>query len=208
MFTPARVFYDQQKYKQPRLSFADDGRLTLDTLLEWWREYHSETHARLILVLDTNQSHRWVKPIRSLQDDYVAIQTFRPNHKVVSDDLEGGSKNKVGEFTAEWVTYNCSIVGKYADWLDKERTFVAVYGTSRCWTNFTFHLPDSQDMEYHWDINFPKITKPLIKVTNFPQVGKLCFCCKALLRCLRRKRMLWLPPLEVYTGHGFHLVRS
>ncbi len=189
-------------------AFSDNGRLSLDILLEWWRELHSETQARLILVLDTNNSHAWVRQVRSLNHDYVAVQTYRRKKHIPVDDLEEGSKVQIGDFTAEWVTYNCSIVGTYADWLDKQRPIEAIYGTSRCWTNFTFRLPNDQDMEFHWDANFPKVTKPLIRVTNFPKVGKLCYCCSAVFRCLRRKRMMWLPPLELHTGHGFHLVRS
>ena len=176
--------------------------------MEWWRQYHEETEARLILVLDTSHSASWVRNVRALYDDFVAIQTYRQTNKVITDDLEGGSKARVGDFTSEWVTYNCSIIGKYSDWLDKERPIEALYGTSRCWTNFVFRLPNEQDMDHHWDANFPKITKPLIKVTNFPKIGNICFCCHAITKCMRRKRMLWLPPFELHTGHGFHLVRS
>lgn len=189
------------------MCLSDNGRLTFDMLMEWWRDYHEESEARLILVLDTDHSHQWVKNVRALYDDFVAIQAYKQT-KVIPHDLEGEPNVRIGDFTSEWVTYNCSLIGNYSDWLDKERPIKAMYGTSRCWTNFTFRPPNDQDMEYHWDANFPRLTKPLIKVTNFPKIGKLCYCCYALLKCLRRKRMLWLPPLELHTGHGFHLVRS
>ncbi len=191
---------------------AGNGKLSFDSLMEYWREYHSQSGARLILILDTNQSHPWTRQVRSLSEDYVAIQTCKLNN-YTADDLEDGPKVTVGHFTSEWVEYNCRYGNQATsenagNWLEKDRPVKAIFGTSRCWTDFTFHLPNTQDMELHWDVNFPKITKPLIKVTNFPKIGDLCFCCYGFIRCLRRKRMMWLPPLELHTGHGFSLVRN
>ena len=64
------------------------------------------------------------------------------------------------------------------------------------------------DISQHWDANFPRLTKPLILITNFPQFGSVFCCCECVIRCLQRKRMAWFPPVECDTGHGFKLVRS
>ena len=184
---------------------SDNSSLKFDTILEWWQEYNGTADSRLVLILDTTRSYTWLREARHQRDSYVAIQTCRMA-KVT--DPEEGQKVKVGDFTTDWVQYNCSIISGEVDWKDKTRLVRATYTVSRSWTDFTFHMPTKEDMESHWDSNFPRVTKPLIKITNFPQFGQLFCCCDRLLKCLRRKRMTWLPPSELDTGHGFKLVSS
>lgn len=139
-----------------------------------------------------------------ITEDFVAVQTLRT---CMPRDPEEGGVMKIGEFTTDWVIYNCSL-DPDINWRHPDRNHRAVYGVSRCWADFTFHLPTEQDIETHWDSNFPKFTKPLIKMTNYIQMGSMCCCFDCVIRCLRRKRLLWLPPTELDTGHGFKFIRS
>ena len=158
----------------------------------------------MILVLDTPDSTQWVRNIRKLSKDFVAVQTCKQNK---STDPELAPKINIGDFTRDWVFYNCG-AEQDIDWQDKERPMLAVYGVSKSWTDFVFHLPTEEDIAVHWDTNFPKITKPLIKATNLIQLGSVCCCCDCVVNCIRRKKMYWLPPSELDTGHGFRLVSS
>ena len=179
--------------------------MKLDTILEWWREWNNDNGSRLILVLDSLHSHQWVREVRHLASDIVGIQTCR---FVTSVDPEEAATVSPGDFTADWVKYNCCEEHE-VNWRSPDRSVRAVYGLSRCWADFQFHLPTEADMEQHWDTSFPRITKPLIRITNLPGRGLGLLCCfQPLIRCLRRKRLLWLPPAHLDTGHGFRLVRS
>ena len=186
--------------------------MKFETIIEWWKEFNGESGARIIFVLDTQHSNVWIREARRTQEDFVAIQTCLVNQaaKIASEDeMEGAEfcEPKVGQFTSDWMEYNSS-PGSSINWHEKNRPILALYGLSHCWSDFTFHLPTDKDMEQHWTANFPGITKPLIKVTNFPSCGELFCCCDCLLKCIKRKRLLWFPPKELSTGHGFKLIRT
>lgn len=146
----------------------------------------------------------WAKDIQRVWEEYVAIQTCTFQK---SKDIEFGNRAQVGSFTQDWVHFN-SEAEIFPGWSSKERTVHAVYKVSKCWTDFTFHLPTVEEIYNHWDSSFPRCMKPLIKAVNIGGTGSLCFCCQCLTRCLKRKRMKWLPPKQIDTGHGFRLVRS
>lgn len=184
--------------------FADNTNLKLDTLLDWWSAKNADSGTRLILVLDTSHSHVWAKNITYIKNEYVAIQTFKLHRSV---DIEAVDGSTIGKFTQDWVHYNMAAEID-PDWSDKERTVRALYRVSTCWTDFTFHYPTPEDIAQHWDGNFPKLTKPLIKAVNFMGTGSVCCCCDCMTKCLKRTQMGWFPPKEVDTGHGFKLIRS
>ena len=184
--------------------FSDNQNLKLDTLLEWWVAKNSDSGSRLILVLDSQYSWNWAKPVSQVTDAYVAIQTCKFTRP---PDPEFGEKKFVGTFTDDWVQYNQD--GELEpNWSDKERVVRAVYKVSRIWTDFSFHLPTKEDIEDHWDVNFPKFTKPLVKGVNIVGNRSLCCCCEGVSSCCKRYRMKWLPPKTSDTGHGFKLIRS
>ena len=186
------------------LTFSDNQNLKLDTLLEWWTLKNAETGSRLILVLDSQHSWNWAKAVSQITDSYVAIQTCKFTRP---PDPEFGEKKTVGTFTNDWVQYN--IEGDVElHWSDKVRIVRAVYKVSKIWTDFSFHLPTKEDIEDHWDVNFPKFTKPLVKGVNIIGNRNVCCCCEGVTRCCKRYRMKWLPPKATDTGHGFKLVRS
>ncbi|WAR25458.1 TM168-like protein [Mya arenaria] len=182
-------------------ALTDNCSVKLETLLEWWSEKNADSGSRLILVCDTLHSWCWAQQVSRL-DQYVAIQVWRYRR---SPDPELGQN--VGAFTDDWVRFN---MDEELDvpWTDKERNIQAVYKVSTTWTDFSFHLPTREDMESHWNSNFPAFTKPLIRSLSVFQYSRLCCCCEGVRNCLRRKRMQWLPPKVADTGHGFKLVRS
>ena len=182
---------------------SGNGSLKLETIMEWWRDLTAGSGSRLILVLDTDNSHQWLRTVRGLRKDIVAIQTCQLKQ---SRDPEGEAVS-IGDFSEEWTSFNSNRLTDNK-FLQAGQPLRALYAVSSCWTDFEFRPPTDQDMAHHWDANFPKVTKPLIKITNFPQMGSMLCCLDCLLRCVRRKRMLWLPPQELNTGHGFRLVRS
>lgn len=184
--------------------FLGNGNLKLDTLLEWWSQKNGESDSRLILVCDTQHSWRWAQDISKIDDSYIALQTCKFAR---SPDPEFGEKLSVGAFTNDWVHYNINDEVDPA-WSDKDRIVRGVYKVSKNWTNFVFHLPTHEDIQEHWESNFPRFTKPLIKGVNFFETGSICCCCDGVRRCVKRKRMQWLPPKATDTGHGFKLVRS
>ena len=175
-------------------------------VVEWWREFGSQSGARLILILDTEFSHRWLRDVRRLSEDFISIQCSTMNTSVTYDEEhEKGVRN--GDFTQDWMDYNsCNMLGVV--WSNPKKAFKAMYGVSSSWTDFRFLMPTEEDIAKHWDDNFPKCTRPLIKATNVGKIGGVCCCCECVVNCLKRSRMSWLPPAEYDTGHGFKLVRS
>jgi hypothetical protein len=173
--------------------------------MEVWDSSIASSGSRLILVLDTDSSHRWIREIRKLRNHHVALQTCQIRR--ITGDIEEGTKIGIGSFTTEWVDFN---EGKDSevDVHSKDRPIKMMYSVSKSWMEFTFHLPTADDIVSHWNSSFPKFTRPLIKVTNFPKSWPCCFLCMGLVSCLRRWRMTWFPPAEFNTGHGYKLVNT
>ena len=174
--------------------------MTFQRLVELWREHNTTSGARLVLVLDSVYSFKWLRQVAGVHDEFVAIQTCKAR---ASNDAETPEMFRVGDFTSDWTAYNCGDAPD-VDWGGQR----AMYGVSRCWTDFAFHLPTPRDIAQHWSANFPRATLPLIRATNFPRVGGASFCCDCVVRCVKRARMQFLPPAECDTGHGFRLIRS
>ena len=198
---------------------ADNKRLTLNTLLEWWEEKNGASGARLVLVLDSTHSYVWAQEAKRLHDVFCAVQTCRYIRRPVSSEAAAAAESAaeggvgasglaaVGTFTRAFTQHNTGQEPS-VDWSGKQRPLRAVYATSRAWGDFTFHLPTRDDYRQYWDANFPRFTRPLLRALNVPGVGALFCCCSCLARWLRRLQMVCLPPREVDTGHGFKLIRS
>ena len=177
-------------------------------ILEWWREMNTDKASRLILILDTRQSFRWLREVQNIDKDFVALQTCQIKQ---SRDLELGARSFVGDFTMQWVRYNCAR-SEGADnatmtgWNLQDSVVKPAYSVSRNWTDFSFSLPTRDDIAKQCDNSFLRFTKPLIRVTNFSPFKRLnCFEC--IIKCLRRERLHWFKPLELHIGHGFKLLR-
>ncbi|XP_002739520.1 transmembrane protein 168-like [Saccoglossus kowalevskii] len=198
------VFYSGHVQPNGDWALAGDVSLKFETLVEWWNEACADSGSRLIIVMDTKYSQGWIKQARRDRESYIAVQSFITEK---STDPETGTSINIGDFTSEWVDYNCSSETD-VNWSQQGRVVRASYGVSRRWSDFSFHSPTEQDIESHWQNSFPSITRPFIKVLSIPGNTNIFGCCDPCIRCVKRCKMKWLSPLVIDTGHGFKLVRS
>ncbi|XP_069707390.1 transmembrane protein 168 [Phaenicophaeus curvirostris] len=198
------LYYSGHSHGTGEWALAGGDALRLDTLLEWWREKNGTFCSRLIIILDCENSRPWVKEVRKVNDQYVAVQGAEMA-KVV--DIEEADPPQLGDFTRQWVEYNCNPDSNIS-WSEKGRTIKAVYGVSKHWSDYTLHLPTGSDVAKHWMIYFPRITYPLVHLANWFCGLNLFWVCKACFRCLKRLKMNWFLPTVLDTGQGFKLVKS
>ncbi|MEQ2164571.1 hypothetical protein GOODEAATRI_007975 [Goodea atripinnis] len=174
-------------------------------LLEMWKEKNAGHGSRLIIVLDTENSLPWVKDVRRVEGVYLAVQGAElPPSRL---DPEFGGVPLLGDFTSEWVEFNCNPASE-TQWTEKGRAVTAMYGVSKCWSDYTLHLPTGSDVAKHWKTHFPKATYPLIHLSNWCCGLNLFWLCTVFLRCFRRCKLAWFPPAVLDTGQGIKLVHS
>ncbi|XP_067420333.1 LOW QUALITY PROTEIN: transmembrane protein 168 [Emydura macquarii macquarii] len=198
------LYYSGHSHGTGEWALAGGDALRLDTLLEWWREKNGSFCSRLIVVLDCENSQPWVKEVRKVNDLYVAIQGAELARVV---DIEEADPPQLGDFTREWVEYNCNPDNSIS-WSEKGRAVKAVYGVSKRWSDYTLHLPTGSDVAKHWMMYFPRVTYPLVHLANWFCGLNLFWVCKACFRCLKRLKMSWFLPTVLDTGQGFKLVKS
>ncbi|XP_059895095.1 transmembrane protein 168-A [Gadus macrocephalus] len=203
------VFYSGHTQKGTGAWLLAGGEcLQLAHLLELWREKIGGHSSRLILILDTEHSAPWVKEVRRLEDVYVAVQgaTLTPSRS--TDEEEGGGGGpRLGDFTAEWVEFNCN-PDSATQWSQKGRAVAAAYGVARRWGDYALHLPTGSDVAKHWTTHFPKATYPMVHLSNWCCGLNLFWLCGVCLRCFRRVKLGWFPPAVLDTGQGIKLVHS
>uniref|UniRef100_A0A8D0C2K0 Transmembrane protein 168 n=1 Tax=Salvator merianae TaxID=96440 RepID=A0A8D0C2K0_SALMN len=198
------LYYSGHSHSTGEWALAGGDALRLDTLLEWWREKNGSFCSRLIIILDCENSQPWVKEVRKVSDQYIAVQGAE---LVKVTDIEESDPPHLGDFTREWVEYNCNPESDIS-WFEKGRMVKAMYGVSKRWSDYTLHLPSESDVAKHWMMYFPHITYPLIHLANWFCGLNLFWICKTCFRCLKRLKMSWFLPTALDTGQGFKLVRS
>ncbi|XP_020514232.2 transmembrane protein 168-A [Labrus bergylta] len=200
------IFYSGHTHKGTGAwALAGGESLHLAQLLELWKEKNAGHFSRLILVLDTENSLPWVKEIRRVEGVYIAVQGAELS--VTRVDPEAGELPYLGDFTREWVEFNCN-PDSDTQWSEKGRTVTAVYGVSKRWSDYTLHLPTGSDVAKHWKANFPKATYPMVHLSNWCCGLNLFWLCSVCLRCFRRCKLAWFPPAVLDTGLGIKLVHS
>lgn len=200
------IFYSGHTHKiNGSWALAGNETLHLAQLLELWKEKNAGHCARLIIVLDTENSLPWVRDVRRVDGIYVAVQGAELAQNRV--DPEVGEIPCLGDFTAEWVDFNCNSDSN-TQWTDKARTVMAIYGVSKRWSDYTLHLPTGSDVAKHWKTHFPKVTYPMVHLSNWCCGLNLFWLCRVCLRCFRRCKLAWFPPAVLDTGLGFKLVHS
>ncbi|XP_059166708.1 transmembrane protein 168-like [Physella acuta] len=199
------LYYSGDVYDTGDWALADKKNLSLSMLLNLWQEKDKNSGSRLILVLDTSHSFKWVPLISSITDCFVALQTCRYISR--PETAESGDKSTVGSFTKAYVQFNN---GQEVDidWTTRSRPLRACYRVSSNWSDFSFHLPTREDVESYWRLTFPSIMKPLMKVLNLPSLGSPFCCCRCFLSWLRWLQMRLLPPAQLDTGHGLQLLNT
>nr|XP_057933568.1 transmembrane protein 168-A [Doryrhamphus excisus]XP_057933569.1 transmembrane protein 168-A [Doryrhamphus excisus] len=200
------VFYSGHTHKgSGSWALAGGESLHLAQLLDLWKEKNAGHCSRLILVLDTENSLSWVKEVRKVDGVYVAVQTAELS--AAGLDPEAGEAPLLGDFTSEWVEFNCN-PDSDTQWSEKGRDIAAAYGVSKRWSDYTLHLPTGSDVAKHWKTHFPKATYPLVHISNWCCGLNLFWTCGACLRCFRRCKLAWFPPAVLDTGQGIKLVHS
>ncbi|MEE6517188.1 hypothetical protein FKM82_027250 [Ascaphus truei] len=198
------IYYSGHSHSTGEWALAGGDTLRFETLLEWWREKNGAFCSQLIIVLDTESSKPWVKEVRQVKDQYIAVQGAEMARVV---DIEEADPPQLGDFTKEWVEFNCN-PDNDINWAEKGRTVKALYGVSKHWSDYTLHLPTESDVAKHWMIYFPRITYPLVHFANWSGSLNLFWPCEVCYRCLKRLKMNWFLPAILNTGQGFKLVKS
>ncbi|XP_032617384.1 transmembrane protein 168 isoform X2 [Hylobates moloch] len=198
------LYYSGHTHGTGEWALAGGDTLRLDTLIEWWREKNGSFCSRLIIVLDSENATPWVKEVRKINDQYIAVQGAE---LIKTVDIEEADPPQLGDFTKDWVEYNCNSSNNVC-WTEKGRTVKAVYGVSKRWSDYTLHLPTGSDVAKHWMLHFPRITYPLVHLANWLCGLNLFWICKTCFRCLKRLKMSWFLPTVLDTGQGFKLVKS
>ncbi|KAG8439784.1 hypothetical protein GDO86_005812 [Hymenochirus boettgeri] len=198
------IYYSGHSHSTGEWALAGGETLRFETLLEWWRERNGSFCSRLIIVLDTESPHPWIKEVRKVKDQYIALQGAEMARVV---DIEEADPPQLGDFTKEWVEYNCNPVNNI-NWSEKGRTVKALYGVSKHWSDYTLHLPTGSDVAKHWMTYFPRVTYPLVHLANWCGALNIFWFCKVFYRCLKRLKLNWFLPAVLDTGQGFKLVRS
>ncbi|XP_078530518.1 transmembrane protein 168 [Lissotriton helveticus] len=198
------LYYSGHSHSSGEWALTGGETFRLDTLLEWWREKNGIFCSRLIIVLDCENSQPWVKDVKKVSNLYIAVQGAEMT-KIV--DVEDADFPQIGDFTKEWVEYNCNPENNIS-WSEKGRMVKAVYGVSRHWSDYSLHLPTESDIAKHWMIYFPRITYPLVHLANWFCGLNLFWVCKTCYKCMKRLKMNWFLPAVLDTGQGFKLVKS
>ncbi|XP_070827844.1 transmembrane protein 168-like [Chaetodon trifascialis] len=198
------IFYSGHTHRSGEWALAGGDTLRLDHILEWWREKNGSFCSRLIFVLDCDNSMPWVKEVRRVEGLYVAVQGAALARVA---DVELQDLPQLGDFTSQWVEYNCNS-NSSIQWCERGRPVSAAYGISKHWSDYTLHLPTGSDVTNHWSAYFPRMTYPVVQLALWCGSLNLLWLCGACLRCLKRVKLNWFPPGILDTGQGFKLVRS
>ncbi|XP_020515819.2 transmembrane protein 168 [Labrus bergylta] len=198
------IFYSGHSHRSGEWALAGGDTLHLDQILEWWRDKNGSACSRLIFVLDCDNSSPWVTAVKRVEGLYVAVQGATLARVT---DVELQDPPQLGDFTAQWVEYNCNS-NSAIQWSERGRAVSATYGISKHWSDYTLHLPTGSDVTNHWSLYFPRMTYPVVQLALWCGGLNLLWLCCVCLRCLKRVKLNCFPPAILDTGQGFKLVRS
>ncbi|XP_067292071.1 transmembrane protein 168 [Pseudorasbora parva] len=199
------LYYSGHTHRSGEWALAGGEVLRLDEIVQLWREKNAGSCSRLIIILDTDNSLPWVKEVQKIEGLYVAVQGA-----VLSTDLrdlEIQDTPQLGDFTCQWVDFNCN-PDSIVRWSDRGRSVRAAYGISRLWSDYKLHLPTESDVTRHWRLYFPRLTYPVVQLAHWCGGLNLFWVCGYCVRLLRRIKLTWFPPAVLDTGQGFKLVKS
>ena len=187
-----------------------------------WRESCCDdknvTSSRLLLILDITRLDAWLKAVKTLRRDYIAVQGCSMTGQPKKDVEEGLVMQNPGSFTSKWVQWNfdltSGLVASNSTWLgddtDESLPIKPTYVVSRRWTDFSLRVPslDDDDLKGHWRINYSILCRPCLALSaSCARRLRLVRLLSAPGRRYRRLKMRWFPPMVLDTGHGFKLVR-
>ena len=202
------LYYSGPVHENGDWALLENNAFSLNQLLGMWEKLNGHTKARLILILDTENSQKWLPEIKKSKF-FIGAQVGIASK---SEDVEAANSQTVGELTKHWVHFNSA--NDQNDVLDPgkppaETKVRPTFGVSKCWCEFKFHVPTQKDVSVHIEESFPAIVQPIMRLCNMlPQSADLFCFCKDCVAMARNLRMRWLPPLTLDTGHGFKLIRT
>ncbi|XP_057692265.1 transmembrane protein 168-like [Corythoichthys intestinalis] len=192
------LFYSGHTHRTGEWALAGGDTLSLDQLLDWWREKNGTFRSRLILVLDCDHSLPTVKAARRVEGVHVAVQGAAPSRM---------AERHPGDFLSHWVAYNCD-GDSGVPWARRTGAPAAIYGVSSHWSDYEPHLPAGGELADHWRAYFPRVAHPVVRAALWCGGLSLLWPCGACLRCMKRFKLNYFPPTVLDTGQGFKLVRS
>lgn len=202
------LYFSGPVYDNGDWALLENNAFSLTQLLHLWEQHNHDTGARLILIVDTKYSYKWLPEVRKLRKSFVGVQV---GELYECNDVESANVQTVGELTKVWVDSNSSF-SKAKDGPDVKSTdskIRPIYAVSRNWCDFKFHIPTQKDVAHHIEENFPAVVQPIMRFCNkFPQRPDLFCFCEECVAVARNLKMRWLPPLTLDTGHGFKLIRT
>jgi len=218
-------YYSGLTLQDGSLVFSGNGTISPDQLIQTWQQYcgslcHStngKSFSRLLLVLDIANPQPWLRIVKSLRHDYVAVQTCyfqKPDnnvHKIQIDqdiDLVNPPNKTIyepGDFTPLWINWNINVkVPSNQDLWYQDTTVKPLYSVSRRWTDFSMRSPYNSGQE---DLSHSVLCRPCLSAsTSCSRKLSLIRMLGAPGRRYRRLKMRWFPPQVLDTGHGFKLV--
>ena len=199
------LYYSGPVHDNGDWALLENNAFSLRQLLSIWEKLNSKTGARLILILDTENSYKWLPEIKESKI-FVGAQVGIASK---SDDIEAAISQTVGDLSKQWVYFNSS--HDHNDILDPsaESKVRPTFGVSRHWCEFKFHVPNQKDVSLHIEESFPTIVQPIMRFCNmFPRKADLFCLCEECVATAKNLKMRWLPPLTLDTGHGFKLIRT
>ncbi|XP_059392784.1 transmembrane protein 168 [Carassius carassius] len=198
------LYYSGHTHRSGEWALAGGDVLRLDEIVQLWREKNAGICSRLIIILDTDNSLPWVKEVQKIEGLYVAVQGAVLSS---STDPEVQDAPQLGDFTCQWVDFNCN-PDSIVRWSESGRPIRAAYGISRHWSDYKLHLPTESDVTRHWRLFFPRLTYPVVQLAHWCGGLNLFWVCGYCVRLLRRIKLTWCPPAVLDTGQGFKLVKS
>ncbi|KAK1335231.1 hypothetical protein QTO34_004815 [Cnephaeus nilssonii] len=180
------LYYSGHTHGTGEWALAGGDILRLDTLLEWWREKNGSFCSRLIIILDSENSTPWVKEVRKISDQYIAVQGAEMMKTI---DIEEADPPQLGDFTKDWVEYNCNSNNNIC-WTEKGRKVKAVYGVFEAVDNYGIGMPTDSIVDRYWFGADSRISAPFIRFAsclfnfNSFKIGDHLFLCMvSLLVC-------------------------
>lgn len=201
------LYYSGPVHDNGDWALMENNAFSLMQLLNNWEKTNASKGARLMLILDTENSYKWLPEVKKSKF-FVGMQVGIPGKP---KDVEAGKAQIVGELTKHWVNVNSpnhclESLARIAT--AKESRVQPAYGVSKNWCSFKFHVPSQKDFSLHIE-SFPAMVQPIMRFFNmFPEMNNLFCCCERSVAMVKNLKMRWLPPLMLDTGHGFKLMST
>lgn len=137
---------------------------------------------------------------------YILSDTSGIQTLYVRREAEALQEFAIGDFTRDWVDYNCNKDSEiYTD--TYQSPIVVTYGISAYWSSFNFQEPTLDEMDKHWQENFSMKLRPILQLLDVFDQNRICCICRFVGRCVALCKIWMWTPSHLDIGHGFRFVR-